>query len=188
MSEFTDEELLKQYLHEGKEDAFSELYIRFNNLKGVIYRIVMESSMVEELYHDSWMLALTSIGRFNWECRLRTWFWRIVVNHTISYVRIRSRKAKSKLKYGLVWDTVKPDTLSSLNSLHALTDDLKLVNEAVSQLPTRLRLTIQAYYYKELGEGAVGIELSIPKPTVRTRLFRARQQIKQSLIEMGIGE
>ena len=55
--------------------------------------------------------------------------------------------------------------------------------EAVSRLPEQMRITVSLFYYEDLSVGQISRILKISQGAVRTRLSRARDQLRALLEE-----
>ena len=60
-------------------------------------------------------------------------------------------------------------------------EEVKLVEKAVRNLPDRMMKTVYLYYYAEMGVEEIAKILHVPKGTVMSRLFKAREKIKKVL-------
>jgi len=64
-------------------------------------------------------------------------------------------------------------------------DEMKrLVESLIAALPQELREPLQLSTVEEMSAGAIAAVVGIPEATVRTRLFRARQILKEKLAAM----
>lgn len=61
----------------------------------------------------------------------------------------------------------------------------QLLIETVKQLPEKYRAVIHLFYYEELSVEEIGRITNAKASTVRTRLTRARRQLKSLLREKG---
>lgn len=57
----------------------------------------------------------------------------------------------------------------------------RLVREAVSHLPKRLRIPVLLYYMEELTIAQIASVLKIPEGTVKSRLYQARKRLEKEL-------
>ena len=60
-------------------------------------------------------------------------------------------------------------------------EKIRLVTEAVKELPEKLGNTVYLYYYAEMGVEEIAKVLHIPKGTVMSRLYKAREKLKKVL-------
>jgi RNA polymerase sigma-70 factor (ECF subfamily) len=58
------------------------------------------------------------------------------------------------------------------------TDDLE-INELIQRLKNDSRVVLSLYYFEQLSISEISIALDIPQGTVKSRLFKARGELKQ---------
>lgn len=68
---------------------------------------------------------------------------------------------------------------------YEITDEDRVLIETVKQLPEKYRAVIHLFYYEELSVEEIGKITNSKASTVRTRLTRARRQLKSLLREKG---
>jgi len=159
----------------GDERAFQELVDRYKDLVfALIARTLQDRSRAEDLAQDVFLRIHRGLPYFRGEARLSTWIYRIVANvclqdHgrgpggvSLDDNRTPAARAASDRQFG----------------------DLELrdrLEKAIAQLPANYRLLIAAHYlqgvqYEELAEA-----LQLPLGTVKTQLYRAKQQLRRML-------
>ncbi|PYR31035.1 MAG: hypothetical protein DMF92_06695 [Acidobacteria bacterium] len=161
----------------GDERAFEELVDRFKDLVfGLIARTVQDRSRAEDLAQDVFLRIHRGLPYFRGEARLSTWIYRIVAN--VCAQDQAPREAMVSLD----------DDRMSGRSMPSVSDrrfsDLELrdrLEKAIVRLPANYRLLIAAHYldgarYEELAEA-----LQLPLGTVKTQLYRAKQQLRRML-------
>ena len=60
-------------------------------------------------------------------------------------------------------------------------EEIRLVKKAVAGLPPKLGNTVYLYYYAEMGVEEIAGVLHIPKGTVMSRLYKAREKLRKML-------
>lgn len=64
----------------------------------------------------------------------------------------------------------------------------KAIQSSLLKLPDKLRVPLTLFYYMELDVKEIAVSLKIPQGTVKSRLYKGRQKLKQYLEECGYGE
>lgn len=178
----------------GRERAFRELLTRYERpVFSLIYRMVRDRTLAEDLAQEAFIRAFNAIGSYNTSYKFSNWIFKIANNHTIDHLRKR-----------------KLDTISIHGSPHATTEDemsrSRLVIEAEDENPHDL------LEHRELGsqiEAAIGelrpeyrtvillrhVEghayeeiaeiMDLPLGTVKTYLHRARNELKKLLEDVA---
>ena len=93
-------------------------------------------------------------------------------------IAIESRPAKSKATEGT--DTIY--SLADNPEAHAMKSDTqRLVHALINALPDELRLPLALSTIEEFTSAEIGLMMNVPDGTVRSRLARARQILKEKL-------
>src|SRR5919205_972956 len=87
-----DAELVKRYLS-GDMTAFDELMIRYERqIYRVCYRFVENRDDAMDLAQEVFIKAFEHLSSFRRESSLKTWLYRIAVNHCINHVKKHSQE------------------------------------------------------------------------------------------------
>src|SRR5262250_304298 len=82
-----DAELVERYLA-GDMTAFDELMIRYErHIYRVCYRFVENREDAMDLAQEVFIKAFEHLGSFRRESSLKTWLYRIAINHCINHVK-----------------------------------------------------------------------------------------------------
>jgi RNA polymerase sigma-70 factor (ECF subfamily) len=151
------------------------------------WSILRNRSEAEEAVQAAYLLAFAHIGSFEGRSALSTWITRIVINEAISRRRAEERRRDCLEQEGVAVLDAYRETLMRGSEPDAPDVSLareqvrKLIEKAVAELPDVLRTT---FVLREI-EGMNGEEtaaiLDIPVATVKTRLFRARRELRHML-------
>jgi len=173
MQAINERELVER-CRRGDEGAFQELVDRYKTLVfALIARTVQDRSRAEDLSQEVFLRIHRGLPYFRGEARLSTWIYRIVANVCAQ-------------PPGAV--AVSLDHEGSAERVTATLDrrfgDLELrdrLEKAIARLAPHYRLLIAAHYldgvqYEDLAEA-----LTLPLGTVKTHLFRAKQQLRRLL-------
>jgi RNA polymerase sigma-70 factor (ECF subfamily) len=175
-------------IRQGDARAFETLMRKCNQkLFRIARSILKDDSEAEDALQEAYLTAYTALKNFRGDSALTTWLSRIVINEALGRMR-KSRRAAEVIPIA----TGDPETL--LAEEEAVTDERTTPEEAAlrSQLRAVLERKIDAlpaafrtvFVMRELEEMTVeetAAALGIPEATVRTRLFRARSQLRESL-------
>ena len=121
----------------------------------------------EDVYQDVFLRLLDQEASA-WDAEhLRAWLLRCTVNRCNDLHRFRLRRPVL--------------ALADLPEMEAEADGGAELRDAVARLPEKLRLPIHLYYAEGYSTEEIAGLLDIPAATVRTRLRRARNRLKDSL-------
>ena len=174
----------------GDVDAFRPLVERHQKkMLNIAYRMMGDYEAASEVVQDAFLHAYKAIRKFRGEARFSTWLCRIVIN--LSKNRIRQMKTQSEREEvsldapietedGQVSQdppSEEPSALEQMERKEVQTAVQMCINALESDFREVLVLRdIQGLSYDEIGE-----ILEIPGGTVKSRLFRARDALKEGL-------
>ena len=169
------------------ESAIRELVRRLNpRLFRVARGIMNNDADAEDVVQEAYLKAFAQIGEFRGEASFRTWVTRIAVNAA----RMRLRAARPEEEYDTVTEenngraTVLPFPGSGADrpETELGRDQLRTwLETAVATLPERLRLVFLLRESEGMTVRAIAHDLKMNPITVKTRLFRARRQLRGAL-------
>ena len=126
----------------------------------------------EDVYQDVFLRLAQSATEFSSQEHLKAWLLRVAVNRCHDVARLRSRRPAVPL------DSM-PFEPSDAGPLSP--DEVRALWEAVGELPESMRVVIHLYYQEGYSGKEIAGLLGLEPSTVRTRLQRARAQLKTSL-------
>lgn len=126
----------------------------------------------EDVYQDVFLRLAQSATEFSSQEHLKAWLLRVAVNRCHDVARLRIRRPAVPL------DSM-PFEPSDAGPLSP--DEVRALWEAVGELPESMRVVIHLYYQEGYSGKEIAGLLGLEPSTVRTRLQRARAQLKISL-------
>ncbi|MEW6444351.1 MAG: sigma-70 family RNA polymerase sigma factor [bacterium] len=181
------DELLVIRCQEGDKSAFELLFKKYQRrIYHLIYRITQDPGAVEPLAQEVFLKAYRAIHSFRRNSQFYTWLYRIAVNTSLSYVK-RDTPEESREQHPL-----DIGTLSAQEGVTAATagtpeqevmrkEFYEHVLDAVRQLPEELRVAIVLREFVGLNYEEIAEVIQIPLGTVRSRIFRGRARLRESL-------
>ena len=185
----SDTELARR-IGEGDQAAFAVVMRRYNR---ALYRtarsILRDDAEAEDALQESYLLAYRRISQFRGDARLSTWLTRIVVNEAIGRSRKTQRRAQVLHLNG---GEEQPDPESAEDNMNRAPPEQperaamrmqmrSLLEKKIDELPEAFRTVFILRALEEMTVDEVAACLSIPENTVRTRFFRARGMLRESL-------
>jgi len=176
----------------GDHQAFERLMRRYNRqLYRTARSILRDDTEAEDALQDAYLLAYRGMANFRGEANLSTWLTRIVINEAIGRARKNARRAEIIDLDGQVWaaddsqggpmdypaDTEGPDQAA----LRA--EARRLLERKIDALPSAFRTVFMLRALEEMTVEETADCLQIPEATVRSRYFRARGMLRESLAQ-----
>lgn len=153
--------------------------------------ILHSDAKAEEAAQDAWLNAWRALDRFRGDSRFSTCVVRITRNQVLGRLR-RTSAQIIPLEAAMI--SSDPETQASLaDEPHsnpqqelARSQMRRLMEERIDLLPEVYRTVFMLRAVEEMSVEDVAAALEIPEATVRTRFFRARSLLRESLAqEMG---
>lgn len=180
---------IAQRIAAGDSDELQRLMRRYNQL---LYRtarsILRDDVEAEDAVQEAYLLAYQSMGRFRGGAKLSTWLVRIVANEAIGRLRKRSRRAELIHLSGTAEPISEDPELNVTDTSPEQPEDAairaevrRLLEAKIDQLPDAFRTVFVLRAVEEMTAEEAGVCLGIPPATVRTRYFRAKGLLRESL-------
>ena len=173
----------------GDVAAFRLLMKRHNQaLFRTARAILRDDSEAEDAVQEAWLLAYRALGTFRGDAKLSTWLVRIAVNESLGRLRRNRRSAEvipmsvDDMSDNPVHDNTPDDNPAAAPELQAMRGEVrKLIESRIDALPDAFRTVFVLRAVQELSVEETAQALGIPEATVRTRFFRARSLLRESL-------
>jgi RNA polymerase sigma factor (sigma-70 family) len=173
-------DLIQQCLR-GDQKAQYSLYDRYATaMYHVALRIVADRAGAEDVVQDSFLKVFGQLHTLREEITLSAWIKRIVVNTSLNHLRAKKKVQFIDLQvvHDLPVNDGPDDELWDAPSVHA----------AIQQLPDGGRLVFTLYAIEELPHKEIAKMLEISESTSKTQYMRAKNQLRQRLLEMKANE
>jgi RNA polymerase sigma-70 factor, ECF subfamily len=165
----------------GGETQLFELLMRRHNAR--LYRAVRsllrDEQEAEDAMQDAYVRAFSHLGAFRQEARLSTWLTRIAINEAL--MRLRRRHPTVDLAEESA-DMQQPDPSRPSPEQATQTRELReLLEASVDALSPNCRTAFVLRDVEGLSTEETAQSLGISEESVRTRLHRARAQLREEL-------
>ncbi len=181
----TDEELMMR-VRDDDMDAYDLLIKRYEKrLLNFIYRLLQGLDEAEDLFQETFLRVFRSRKRYRAKANFSTWLYRIASNLCIDRLRKSGRQKTTSLDQELQNGRSRYDVLPD----YSLAPDVVMEREelqieiqtALSSLPVHQRIVVIMSEYQGLNYFQIATALGCSVGTVKSRVHRARKQLKQVL-------
>lgn len=180
-----DHELVDRVLA-GDREAFAHLLRRHQRtVLNFMYRMVGERGAAEDLTQEVFLKAYVSLPRFRKEATFSTWLFRIAHNHCLNALKGRGREmsesalAKGPSNPNRVASV--PDPSISASERLEQRELRGVIQEKLGELTPDHRAVVILRDIQGLSYDEIASALDIEGGTVRSRLHRARMELKEKL-------
>jgi RNA polymerase sigma-70 factor (ECF subfamily) len=178
----TDEQIVTRIL--AGETQLYELIMRRHNQR--LYRaaraILRDDAEAEDVMQDAYVRAYAHLRDFEGRALFSTWLTRIAVHEALARSRERHRFKLTDERNG----EMQPMSDSESSTPEQLASDAEIrpvLERAIDALPDEFRAVFVLRAVEEMSGAETAECLGIPEETVKTRLFRARARLKETLLE-----
>ncbi len=159
----------------GRPEAFGELVTRYERaVYNLAVRTLHDRTEAEDATQEAFLKAYRALGSFRPGAKFSTWIF------TICYRGCCDRLAKRKRLSG---DELpdRADTAAGPELLAVRNDDAARLRAAIDALPEKYRAVITLYHLQGKQYEDIATVLNLPLGTVKTHLFRAKEQLRKVL-------
>jgi RNA polymerase sigma-70 factor, ECF subfamily len=166
----TSDEALMAEFQEGSKEAFEELFARYQQpLYGFFRRRLDGPQRAEDLAQETFLAVIRAADRYQPRALFRTYLYAIALK-----LLAAERRRNQLRQTAAVWEDFEP--------VAAPTADSGIwVRRALEKLDASEREVLMLREYEQLSYSEIADLLRIPVNTVRSRLFRARMELKNEL-------
>ena len=185
--ELTDGELISNAIR-GREDGFEELVRRYQRpITGYVFRMLGDYEFSLDVTQEVFIKVYNSLERYSSEYKFSTWLYRIAHNAAIDHMRRNSVNPQSLETehadgtYQLQIESPNPSPEQDRERSEWRTE----IDEVVKRLPAPYRELISLRHSQDLSYDEIAEITELPLGTVKNRLFRAREMMREIFVERG---
>jgi RNA polymerase sigma-70 factor (ECF subfamily) len=154
-------------------------------MKGICMRYVLDIAAAEDIMQEGFIKVFANIQAFEYkgDGSLRAWISRIMVNLSLDYLKKQKRITIIPVEFA--WDEIEDEEDDDVNSLFEMVKRKGISKEELlvmlESLPETTRLVFNLFAIEQLKHKEIAETLGIAEEASRTRLKRARLQLKEKL-------
>jgi RNA polymerase sigma-70 factor, ECF subfamily len=178
VTDSTERELLERIARSKDQGAFRTLYGNYyQRLSRLLARMSVRREDIEEVINDTFWVVWTKASEFRGASQLSTWIIGIAYRRALNALR------RAKLRP--VADEPFDEDSVSVGSTEEEETNHQWLALGLERLPVEQRMALELTYTLGHSCEEVAAILDCPVNTVKTRLFRARETLKQVLPELA---
>lgn len=166
-----EEDLLVLKAQAGDSRAFGVLYGHCNPpLRRFAFRLCGDEQLAFDAVQEAWISLSSSLKKLEDPRAFRVWMYRTVRWRITDLVR----------KRGDVHQPLEEAEVASVDESPELATSTQL-GAHIRLLPDEERVTLVLFYLEEMKLTEIAAVLAVPVGTVKSRLFRAREHLRQQM-------
>jgi RNA polymerase sigma-70 factor, ECF subfamily len=181
-----DAELVKRW-QAGDEEAFAELIkLHESRVFRLLYRMMGSREDAEDLTQETFLSLHRHGHRFRAEAKFSTFVYRVAANAALNRRRSlgRGRARIEKLKHRQLAGDDLPSSPRDPEDSTLGTELSEHVRVALDELSPSLRMPVVLYDIEGMAYGEIAKILGIAEGTVKSRIHRARQALREHLKQL----
>lgn len=176
-----EELIINGFLTEDKELLMDEIMNQYGQeILQLTYSYVNNRAIAEDLTQDIFVKCYKSLHTYSGKSKLRTWLWRIAINHCKDFHRSWYHKNVVIAGEEMPSNGTKRELVEQ--TVIQKEEDDELIS-AIMTLPIKYREVIYLFYYEEMPLKEIAVVTDTGINTVKTRLRRAKELLKERLEE-----
>lgn len=159
----------------GDREALKELIKRFNkSLSYKVFHHTRDRDSLEDILQECWYVIINNLGEVKFQIGFEAWALNIARNKAVDWIRAQQRARK-------IIGSSEFDEFES--NLDFEEEDLvemrkREVRNYMKLLPQTQQIILELFYKENLKISEIADVLEISKGTVKSRLFNAREHLK----------
>jgi RNA polymerase sigma-70 factor (ECF subfamily) len=176
-----EKEIIREIL-KGNTDKFSYFVEKYENqIFNLCLSIVKNKDDALDLTQEAFLLAYKNLKNFKGKSSFSTWIYRIAYNLSINFVKRKGEfltildRDEEDLEFQI------EDKTSSIWEEIEKEERMKIIEDCLNKLKDSDRVIIELREIENLSYEEISEILSLPIGTIKSRLFRAREHLKNEV-------
>lgn len=171
------DQFLVRHILKGNDDDFRYIIERYQGeIATYFFRFTKDRHEVEELTQDTFLKAYRRLDTFRGEASFRSWIYGIARNLAIDNYRKRKNE---QLTHSEDWQEHLKDASQQPEDLYISQETTELIKRLINKLPTEQQKVMSLRCEYQLNYREISQILHLPLNTVKSRLFRAREKMRE---------
>ena len=174
---------------EGDRRAFGEIVTHYQRLVyNLAFRMCRDRSEAWDMAQEAFLRVFRNFGKYDPQRPFRPWLIRVATNVCLNWIRDKRPSMPT------VSDVSHPEggPLQAVDDADPAAeaggrDAAEVIRSAVAGLPPSYRVVVTLRYLEEMSYEEIANVLDLPLGTVKNRLFRSREMLKETLRHLEDG-
>lgn len=177
-----DQENIIARARRGDADAFEQLVVAYRDqVFRLALRMCGNEADADEVAQEAFLSAWKALPNFRGDSQFSTWLYQLTSHAAIDLMRREKRQIAAED----ITEVSAPDPGPSPQQQAERSETRQAVRDAMEQLSPEYRQIVVLRFLQELSYEEIGAVLKLPPGTVKSRLNRAKSQLKDILSKSG---
>lgn len=177
-----DQENIIARARRGDADAFEQLVAAYRDqVFRLALRMCGNEADADEVAQEAFLSAWKALPNFRGDSRFSTWLYQLTSHAAIDLMRREKRQIAAED----ITEVSAPDPAPGPQQQAEQSETRQAVRDAMAQLSPEYRQIVVLRFLQELSYEEIGVVLKLPPGTVKSRLNRAKSQLKGILSKSG---
>lgn len=177
-----DQEKIIARARRGDADAFEQLVVAYRDqVFRLALRMCGSEADADEVAQEALLSAWKALPNFRGESQFSTWLYQLTTHAAIDLMR----REKRQIAAADITEVNAADPAPSPQQQAEQSEQREIVRDAILQLAPEQREVVVLRFMEELSYEEIGAVLKLPPGTVKSRLNRAKAQLKEILSKSG---
>lgn len=182
----TEEQVLVMRAQRGEQDAFQVLVERYQNLVYTLaLRMVARPADAEDVAQEAFLAAWKALPKFRMDAKFSTWLYRLTVNAATDLLRRRQKEGQNQSLEDGETPLQVSDPAPGPEARAQAAERREILQRAISALSENHRKILLLRVVNRLDYREIGQVLELSPGTVKSRLARARRELRDKLASEG---
>jgi RNA polymerase sigma-70 factor (ECF subfamily) len=184
---FEDEQRWLEEARQGNQDSFGRLIGVYQGpVFNLAYRMLGNADEAEQAAQEAFIRAWTRLDSYNPAHKFSTWLLSITSNYCIDLLRKRRTQLLSLDGPLPAHPALMSESSSGPEAQAAIGEQQEIVQDLLQSLPDDYRQTVVLRYWYDMSYDEIAEVMDTTVSAIKSRLFRARRQLAETGLEMGI--
>ncbi|MCG8457967.1 MAG: RNA polymerase sigma factor [Holophagales bacterium] len=175
------DELLVIRCQAGDAGAFDLLAARWHpKLLRLAGRVAADRDAAPDIVQEAWVAIVRGLGRLRDPAHFPGWACRIVSNKSRDWIGHRSRQRERARQLDAEAEE-EAESRAAKEQAPARSPEVELLRECLRRMEPQERALLSFFYLEGFSVREIAEVLTIPEGTVKSRLFHARRNLRQTL-------
>lgn len=168
------------------KDQFNDLFLDTSELIfNLGLRLFFNEEDAMDFTQDVYEHARRKYHLFEGRSRFSTWLYSVAMNYGLNRIK-KNKKRILILKENIDESVDKYTEIKDHSEVIAEKEILNTLQNEIKRLPDAYRLPLMLHYYDQMPYEEMEQKLGIPAGTLKSNVYRAKQKLREPLIQRGI--